>query len=63
MFQVPPAELERILQSHKEIADAAVIPYVSRTTNTDFCFWSLNNTEFIVIFIFLHHAAFSIFVS
>ncbi|XP_020093469.1 4-coumarate--CoA ligase-like 5 isoform X2 [Ananas comosus] len=26
-YQVPPAELERILQSHKEIADAAVIPY------------------------------------
>lgn len=26
-YQVPPAELEQILQSNKEIADAAVIPY------------------------------------
>ncbi|KAJ4960590.1 hypothetical protein NE237_020500 [Protea cynaroides] len=26
-YQVPPAELERLLQSHPEIADAAVIPY------------------------------------
>ncbi|ONK76413.1 uncharacterized protein A4U43_C03F27550 [Asparagus officinalis] len=26
-YQVPPAELEQILQSHKDIADAAVIPY------------------------------------
>lgn len=27
-FQVPPAELEHLLQSNPEIADAAVIPYV-----------------------------------
>eukprot|EP00268_Persea_americana_P022426 TRINITY_DN2233_c0_g1_i1.p1 TRINITY_DN2233_c0_g1~~TRINITY_DN2233_c0_g1_i1.p1 ORF type:complete len:555 (+),score=100.75 TRINITY_DN2233_c0_g1_i1:715-2379(+) len=26
-YQVPPAELEQLLQSHQEIADAAVIPY------------------------------------
>ncbi|GKV07919.1 hypothetical protein SLEP1_g19617 [Rubroshorea leprosula] len=26
-FQVPPAELEQLLQSHPEITDAAVIPY------------------------------------
>ncbi|XP_047340498.1 4-coumarate--CoA ligase-like 9 [Impatiens glandulifera] len=26
-YQVPPAELERLLQSHPEIADSAVIPY------------------------------------
>ncbi|KAM7272266.1 hypothetical protein ACFE04_026929 [Oxalis oulophora] len=26
-YQVPPAELEKLLQSHPEIADAAVIPY------------------------------------
>jgi hypothetical protein len=26
LSQVPPAELEHILQSHPEIADAAVIP-------------------------------------
>ncbi|KAJ4821861.1 4-coumarate--CoA ligase-like 9 [Turnera subulata] len=26
-YQVPPAELEQLLQSHPEIADAAVIPY------------------------------------
>jgi hypothetical protein len=25
-FQVPPAELEKLLQSNPEIADAAVIP-------------------------------------
>lgn len=34
--QVPPAELEHILQSHPDIADAAVIPYVSRNTMTIF---------------------------
>lgn len=28
-FQVPPAELEQLLQSNPAIADAAVIPYVS----------------------------------
>lgn len=26
-YQVPPAELEQLLQSHPEIKDAAVIPY------------------------------------
>ncbi|XP_077227273.1 4-coumarate--CoA ligase-like 9 [Tasmannia lanceolata] len=26
-YQVPPAELEQVLQSHPEIADAAVVPY------------------------------------
>lgn len=31
ILQVPPAELEHILNSHPDIADAAVIPYVSRT--------------------------------
>ncbi|XP_008239607.1 PREDICTED: 4-coumarate--CoA ligase-like 9 [Prunus mume] len=30
-YQVPPADLEPILQSHPDIADAAVIPYVSST--------------------------------
>lgn len=28
-MQVPPAELEHILHTNPEIADAAVIPYVS----------------------------------
>ena len=28
-LQVPPAELEHLLQSNPEIADAAVVPYVS----------------------------------
>lgn len=28
LLQVPPAELEQLLQAHQEIADAAVIPYV-----------------------------------
>lgn len=28
-FQIPPAELEHLLQSNPEIADAAVIPYVT----------------------------------
>lgn len=28
-MQVPPAELEHILHAHPEIADAAVVPYVS----------------------------------
>ncbi|KAJ9676689.1 hypothetical protein PVL29_021956 [Vitis rotundifolia] len=31
-YQVPPAELEHLLQSNPEIADGAVIPYVSVTT-------------------------------
>nr|DAD34301.1 TPA_asm: hypothetical protein HUJ06_004941 [Nelumbo nucifera] len=34
-YQVPPAELEHLLQSHPEIADAAVIPYVPDRT---FCY-------------------------
>jgi len=29
IFQVPPAELEHILHTNPEIADAAVVPYVS----------------------------------
>lgn len=40
-LQVPPAELEHILQSHPDIADAAVIPYVSRNRMHDniLCLW------------------------
>lgn len=29
--QVPPAELEHLLQSNPEIVDAAVVPYVPHT--------------------------------
>jgi acyl-CoA synthetase (AMP-forming)/AMP-acid ligase II len=38
-LQVPPAELEHILQSHPDIADAAVIPYVSKYDDNILCLW------------------------
>ncbi|OWM65479.1 hypothetical protein CDL15_Pgr009069 [Punica granatum] len=39
-YQVPPAELEHVLHSHPEIADAAVIPYVPLLpTSCDYLEW------------------------
>jgi len=61
IFQVPPAELEHILHTNPEIADAAVVPYVSTAliNHSSLCVYSKANQKLFSIHFnaFLNHSS------